>query len=95
MRSRSSPTRREPRTAGAAGVPLLVLDRPRDVLGTLAARVYGDPAQRLTLMAVTGTQGKTTTTRLLEGGLTAAGIPAAVDRHGRHPDRRHRGAARP
>ena len=65
-------------TAGAAGVPLLVLERPRDVLGTLAARVYGDPAQRLTLMAVTGTQGKTTTTRLLEGGLTTAGIPAAV-----------------
>jgi UDP-N-acetylmuramoyl-L-alanyl-D-glutamate--2,6-diaminopimelate ligase len=64
--------------AGDAGVPLLVLDRPRDVLGSLAAQVYGDPAQRLTLMAVTGTQGKTTTTRLLEGGLTTAGIPAAV-----------------
>ena len=29
-------------------------------------------------MAVTGTQGKTTTTRLLEGGLTAAGVSAAV-----------------
>jgi UDP-N-acetylmuramoyl-L-alanyl-D-glutamate--2,6-diaminopimelate ligase len=64
--------------AGEAGVPLLVLERPREVLGSLAARVYGDPAMRLTLMAVTGTQGKTTTTRLLEGGLTTAGIPAAV-----------------
>ena len=65
-------------TAGAAGVPVLVLDDPRSVLGSLAARLYGDPAARLTLMAVTGTQGKTTTTRLLEGGLTTAGIPAAV-----------------
>ncbi len=46
--------------------------------GRLSARVYGDPAQRLTLMAVTGTQGKTTTTRLLEGGLTTAGVSAAV-----------------
>lgn len=61
-----------------SGVPLLVLERPRDVLGSLAARLYGDPARSLTLVAVTGTQGKTTTTRLLEGGLSAAGVTAAV-----------------
>jgi UDP-N-acetylmuramoyl-L-alanyl-D-glutamate--2,6-diaminopimelate ligase len=60
------------------GVPLLVLPDPRAQLGTLAASLYGDPARSLTLMAVTGTQGKTTTTRLLEGGLTAAGVSAAV-----------------
>ena len=64
--------------AAEAGVPLLVVDEPRSGLGTLAAHLYGDPAERLTLMAVTGTQGKTTTTRLLEGALGAAGIPAAV-----------------
>jgi UDP-N-acetylmuramoyl-L-alanyl-D-glutamate--2,6-diaminopimelate ligase len=57
---------------------MLVLERPRSVLGRLAALLYGEPARALTLMAVTGTQGKTTTTRLLEGGLEAAGIPAAV-----------------
>ncbi|HET6627294.1 MAG TPA: UDP-N-acetylmuramoyl-L-alanyl-D-glutamate--2,6-diaminopimelate ligase [Nocardioidaceae bacterium] len=60
------------------GVPVLVVDRPRELLGALAARVYGEPADRLRLVAVTGTQGKTTTTRLAEGGLQAAGIPAAV-----------------
>ncbi len=60
------------------GVPVLVLPEPRSVLGWLAARLYGEPAHRLTLMAATGTQGKTTTTRLLEGGLTTAGVPAAV-----------------
>ncbi len=60
------------------GVPLLVREDPRAVLGTLAARVYGEPAERLTLMAVTGTQGKTTSTRLLEDGLTASGTTAAV-----------------
>jgi UDP-N-acetylmuramoyl-L-alanyl-D-glutamate--2,6-diaminopimelate ligase len=64
--------------AAEAGVPLLLLEDPRAVLGRLAARIYGDPAASLTLMAVTGTQGKTTTTRLLEGGLTAAGVSAAV-----------------
>ncbi len=63
---------------GDTGAPLLVLDNPRSVLGRLASLLYGEPAHALTLMAVTGTQGKTTTTRLLEGGLTAAGIPAAV-----------------
>ena len=64
--------------ARAAGVPVLVVDRPRPLLGALAARIYGHPAEALTLMAVTGTQGKTTTTRLLEAGLQDAGVPAAV-----------------
>jgi len=59
-------------------VPVLVVPDPRKVLGTLAARIYGDPAQALRLVAVTGTQGKTTTTRLAETGLQAAGVPAAV-----------------
>ncbi|MFL6155445.1 MAG: UDP-N-acetylmuramoyl-L-alanyl-D-glutamate--2,6-diaminopimelate ligase [Marmoricola sp.] len=60
------------------GVPILVREDLRPVLGALAAHVYGEPARALTLMAVTGTQGKTTTTRLLEAGLEQAGIPAAV-----------------
>ncbi len=64
--------------ARAAGVPVLVVDRPRPLLGELAARIYGHPAEALTLMAVTGTQGKTTTTRLLEAALQDAGVRAAV-----------------
>ena len=64
----SSPTRRARGPRRRPDVPLLVLDNPRAVLGSLAARLYGEPATALTLMAVTGTQGKTTTTRLLEGG---------------------------
>ena len=58
--------------------PVLVVERPRTVVGDLAARLYGNPAARMRLVAVTGTQGKTTTTRLAEGALTEAGIPAAV-----------------
>ena len=60
------------------GVPVLVVAEPRKVLGALAARIYGDPAEALRLVAVTGTQGKTTTTRLAEAGLQASGVPAAV-----------------
>jgi UDP-N-acetylmuramoyl-L-alanyl-D-glutamate--2,6-diaminopimelate ligase len=59
-------------------VPLLVVDRPRSVLGRLAAKVYGEPAASMRMIGVTGTQGKTTTTRLAESGMTAAGVPAAV-----------------
>ena len=64
--------------AGSAGVPVLVVEAPRELLGLLAARLYGEPAAALTLMAVTGTQGKTTTTRLLEAGLEGSGVRAAV-----------------
>ena len=66
------------RLCDGLGVPVLVVERPRAVLGGLAARLYGDPATRLRLVAVTGTQGKTTTTRLAEGALTTAGRRAAV-----------------
>ena len=60
------------------GVPVLVVARPRAVVGWLAARLYDDPARALRLLAVTGTQGKTTTTWLAEGALTASGVSAAV-----------------
>jgi UDP-N-acetylmuramoyl-L-alanyl-D-glutamate--2,6-diaminopimelate ligase len=63
---------------GLADVPVLVVERPRAVVGALAARVYGDPARRMRLIGVTGTQGKTTTTRLAEASLTTAGVTAAV-----------------
>ncbi len=59
-------------------VPVLVVEHPRAVVGDLAARLHGHPADRLTLVAVTGTQGKTTTTRLAESALTEAGTRAAV-----------------
>jgi UDP-N-acetylmuramoyl-L-alanyl-D-glutamate--2,6-diaminopimelate ligase len=67
--------------AGAEHVrasPVLVVQEVRPVLGRVAALVYDEPVSRLRMVGVTGTQGKTTTTRLLEGGLSGAGVPAAV-----------------
>ena len=61
-----------------AGVPLLIVERPRAVLGELSARVYARPAEAMRMIGITGTQGKTTTSRIAEGGLQAAGVPAAV-----------------
>jgi UDP-N-acetylmuramoyl-L-alanyl-D-glutamate--2,6-diaminopimelate ligase len=61
-----------------AGTPLLVVTEPRRALGVLAAHHYGQPARALTMIGVTGTHGKTTVTRLIEAGLTGAGVPAGV-----------------
>ncbi|WP_232819825.1 UDP-N-acetylmuramoyl-L-alanyl-D-glutamate--2,6-diaminopimelate ligase [Nocardioides allogilvus] len=61
-----------------AGTAAIVVDQPRHVLGKVAARIYGEPAQAMQMIGVTGTQGKTTTTRLLEDGLEAVGITGAV-----------------
>ena len=57
----------------APEVPAVVVPDARAVLGTVAARVYGDPSSRLDVLGVTGTSGKTTTTYLVRAGLAAAG----------------------
>jgi UDP-N-acetylmuramoyl-L-alanyl-D-glutamate--2,6-diaminopimelate ligase len=59
--------------AEAAGLPVLVVGTPRAVLGPVAARVYGDPTERLSVLGVTGTSGKTTTVYLADAGFRAAG----------------------
>lgn len=64
--------------AQGRGLPVLVVDEPRKVLGEVAALIYGRPAEALRTIGVTGTQGKTTVTRLLDGGLLAAGVRSAV-----------------
>jgi UDP-N-acetylmuramoyl-L-alanyl-D-glutamate--2,6-diaminopimelate ligase len=58
--------------AADLGVPVLVHPQPRSVLGELAATVYGHPSDRLRVIGVTGTSGKTTTTYLVEAGLRSA-----------------------
>jgi len=62
----------------AAGLPAVVVPDPRAVLGAVSAGIYGDPAGALRMVGVTGTQGKTTVTRLIDGALGAAGVRSAV-----------------
>lgn len=64
--------------ATAPDTPVLVHPSPRAVLGELAAEVYRHPCERLTVIGVTGTSGKTTTTYLVEAGLRAAGRTAGL-----------------
>jgi UDP-N-acetylmuramoyl-L-alanyl-D-glutamate--2,6-diaminopimelate ligase len=64
--------------AAAAGLPALITDEPRAVLGAAAAAIYGDPSGRLTVIGVTGTAGKTSTAYLVESGLRAAGLTTGL-----------------
>jgi UDP-N-acetylmuramoyl-L-alanyl-D-glutamate--2,6-diaminopimelate ligase len=78
--------------AVARGAVALLVDRPlavhaaaqarvacvRRALGPIAARFHGDPSRSMRVLGVTGTNGKTTTTYLLESVAVAAGERAGV-----------------
>jgi len=68
---------REPRIEGLA-MPWIEVDDERAAMAALAANFYGHPTKLLHLVGVTGTNGKTTTTYLIESILRAAGRDAAV-----------------
>ena len=58
--------------AGAA------VDQPRTALAQLAAEFYGHPAREMSLIAVTGTKGKTTTAHMLREIFSAAGYKTGM-----------------
>lgn len=57
------------------GVPWLTTERARRALADLAGAFHDHPSRRLTVVGVTGTNGKTTTTYLLTSVFDAAGWP--------------------
>lgn len=59
-------------------VPLLVAQDVRGVLGALSSSLYGGPAERLRTFAVTGTNGKTTTTYMIEDVLHSRGATTGL-----------------
>lgn len=56
-----------------AGLPELLVAEARAAMAILSAEFYGNPARELTLLGVTGTNGKTTTAYLLDSILRADG----------------------
>jgi UDP-N-acetylmuramoyl-L-alanyl-D-glutamate--2,6-diaminopimelate ligase len=56
------------------GVPWLQVGDARLVLAALSSEFFGRPSERLTLVGITGTNGKTTTSYLLASIFEAAGI---------------------
>ncbi len=53
------------------GVPLIEVEDPASVLGFVAEIVYGRPSETLPVVGITGTNGKTTTSSLVEQALAA------------------------
>jgi UDP-N-acetylmuramoyl-L-alanyl-D-glutamate--2,6-diaminopimelate ligase len=60
------------------GVGQLAVDETRLAMGPVASAVYGDPSLALTVLGVTGTNGKTTTSHLLASITHAAGKATTV-----------------
>lgn len=73
--------------AAPAGLPVVVVDDPRTILGDLSAWVYGTgPDDELPLLfATTGTNGKTSVSHILEGILgqlgVVTGLSSTAERH--------------
>lgn len=67
----TDPTGRE--QAEASGVPVVVAEDARDAMADAAATLFGLPTHQLLMFGITGTNGKTTTTLLLEAALQSAG----------------------
>ena len=66
------------REAEGLAVPQVVVPHGGRALGVLVGRALGAPADRLVLIGVTGTNGKTTTSYLIESILAAAGARPGV-----------------
>lgn len=62
----------------AAGLPVLVVDDPRAATAPASSLVWGDPASDLTVIGVTGTNGKTSITTMLHRTLVELGRGSGV-----------------
>ncbi len=59
-------------------LPLIVCDDTRDALGKISANFFGNPADKLQIFGITGTNGKTTTTYLLSSILEESGRACGI-----------------
>ena len=60
------------------GVPALEVTDSRKALALIADTFFGSPSEKLTIIGVTGTNGKTTTTFLVQSILTEAGFNTGI-----------------
>jgi UDP-N-acetylmuramoyl-L-alanyl-D-glutamate--2,6-diaminopimelate ligase len=66
------------RPCDVSGVSVVEVGNARVAMSLMAASFYGRPTAAVPTVGITGTNGKTTTTYLIEAILEKAGIPAAV-----------------
>jgi UDP-N-acetylmuramoyl-L-alanyl-D-glutamate--2,6-diaminopimelate ligase len=64
--------------AARPAVTLVDSERPRRLMGAAASRFFGAPSERVDLIGITGTSGKTTTSYILASIFEAAGMPTGI-----------------
>ena len=78
VRNGASAVVAEDDSAVPAGIPFAKVADARLAMSLMAALFYGNPTDRLPLIGITGTNGKTTASYIIEAILEEAGIPAAL-----------------
>ncbi len=64
--------------AATFAIPVIEVDDSRVALGRLAASLYRNPAERMSMIGITGTNGKTTVSYLIEQTLHGLGLQTGV-----------------
>ena len=68
----------ESKTGGLENVAEIIVKDTRSLIGPLAQKMAGNPAEQLTIIGITGTNGKTTVATLIWQVLTDLGQPASL-----------------
>jgi UDP-N-acetylmuramoyl-L-alanyl-D-glutamate--2,6-diaminopimelate ligase len=66
------------RDIGVKDERIIKVEDTRKLLGELANQSFGRPSERLKLVGITGTNGKTTSSHIVEAVLNAGGIPTGL-----------------
>ena len=74
-----------PEHVDPSGRPVVVVSDSRRALAPISTRFFGNPSSELNLIGITGTNGKTSTTYLIESILHQANNRGRSDRNSRHP----------
>ncbi len=59
-------------------VVVIKVPSTRYAMGVMSSKYYGEPSKKLTVIGITGTKGKTTTTYMIKEMLDTAGIPTGL-----------------
>jgi len=68
----------EPLCSYPEGITLIQVPSVREAMGEIAAKFYGQPVKQMTLIGITGTNGKTTTSHLIASILNKVGFKVGI-----------------